>query len=110
MGLVCAALPFAEDLVEWPDPGEEEVAHCAARLAVRPDIIGPDVPNDQLIGLDIEFFESEQVLEGALFFGGDGLAQLDGAGVLTDDRVGETVGHDAEIVPDLALEGDFFER
>jgi len=110
LGLAVAALPFAEDLVEWPDFGEEQVAHRAARLAVRPDVIGPNVPNDELIGLDLEFFESEQVMEGALFFGGDGLAQLDGARVLTDDRVGETVGYNAEIVPDPAVEEDFFER
>ena len=53
---------LAEDLLEWPDFGEEHIAGCAPRLAVRADVLGPEEVGEKLVGRGLERFEVEHVL------------------------------------------------
>jgi len=38
-------------------------------FAIRPDVLGPQKPRDELIWLHTQLFEVEQMLEGSLLFG-----------------------------------------
>ena len=105
-----AALAFAEDFVEGPDFGEEHVARRAAHLAVRSDVVRPDVPRDELVRLDLEFLQLEQVAEVLLFIRGGVGAEEKRLRLASGHRVGQAVIAQTEVIPSLGIEGDFLKR
>src|SRR5207253_2314729 len=103
-GLSIHSLPFAKDLFERTDFAEEQVAGCAAELAIRTNIVGPKEPGNELIRLNAEVFELEQMLEGTFFFAGDGVTKLDEFGFLAGDCVTQTISLHSEVVPYRSFE------
>ena len=56
---------LAEDLLEWPDLGEEHVARRPPRLAVRADVLGPEKVGEKLVGRGVERLRSRACARGA---------------------------------------------
>ena len=91
-------LAFAEDFLERPHLGEKHVARRAARIAVRPDVFGPEVITQQLVRLRAESFERHQMIKRALLVRPGGIAQLDELRFLPGEIVGKAVSLEAEII------------
>ena len=105
-----ARFVLAKDFLERPDFAEINVARRAPHLAIRPDVIGPQIKRDELVGLQAEALEREQMREGLLLARGRVGAEADHLGLLPGDRVGEAEILQAEIIPRLALEADLLNR
>jgi hypothetical protein len=103
-------LAFAENLFERADLGEIEITRSAAHLAGRVKVIGPDKKGKELIRGHGQFFEGEEVVGLPLFMRSGGMAEVQGAGFFSRERITQAIGAQANIIGHLGAERDFFER
>ena len=103
------ALAFAEHLVEGANLAEEDVAVRAADLAVGADVVGPEEPAIDVVGLGMEVLEVDRVCKRMLDGGGDVGAEASELGLPSGADDAEAEGEDSEVVGDGAREVDFLE-
>ena len=104
------ALALPENFVERPHLGEKQVAARAPHLPVGPDIVGPRMPRNQVVGLRADVLEPQQVRKGPLLLRAGGSAKFNELRFTRGHRVGNAVGRSPEVVEHRALEGDFLQR
>ena len=113
-GLTALALSFAtatsttfslsKGLLKGPHFTKEEVSLVATRLAIRPQIVRPDKPGDQVIGRQPKFLQPHHMLERPLLASWYILAEFDPFGIAVLDADGQAIGGHTKIVPYRALE------
>ena len=101
------ALRLAKHLFERTNLAKKQVAGGSPELAVGTDVIGPGKPGNELVRLQIQIFQSQEMLEGTLLFGWSVGSKADVYEVLARDRIANPKGLNAKIIKDSALKGDF---
>ena len=119
-GLVCLTftrlalaglrLRFAENFLERTHLGEIHVARCPAHVAVRPDVVRPQEPRDELVRLRAQVFKLQEVRDGLLLVRHAVRPHGQRHRVRAGHGVTQAVIAQTEIIPRLALEIYFLQR
>ena len=95
-------LALTENLVERTHFGEIDVAVLTANLAVRADVIGPDVIGYKIVRFHTQILESKGMGKSLFLRTGNGTSELDDFNISAPLRIGQAIGMDSKVVPDLA--------
>jgi hypothetical protein len=108
--LAVHVLAFPEYFLEGTDFSKEQVTGRTAGAAIRTDIVGPEEPGNQLVGLEMQVFQTQSVLESLFLFRGRAVSDLEIFDFLSRNRVPEPIRLQAEIVPNCPFKSYLLER
>ena len=103
-------LTLPENFLERPHFRKKHIGRRPPHQSVRPDIVRPEIPGNQIVRLHFEFLQAHQLRERLLHLRRHGPAKFDHLRLLPGHRVGQTVSRHAEVVPDRAFKRDLLER